>query len=193
MAMNYSVIFLSFCLASIISQGLARRSTSIHPPKPSKASNLHPPKPSKASYLQCWAALFDLEACYTEFLRAAQNFQIDTGIGPTCCRAGERMNAGCWPALFPFNPYFPIQLKLYCFRYWVPNPPKPSVASPPPVVAPTPEPTADIPIDEGRVALPLHAPSSSIKGPFMKTSPTIKGPFMNTPIVSPIGRQIPSF
>ncbi|KAI3524393.1 hypothetical protein L1887_03047 [Cichorium endivia] len=159
MASKCSVLFLTFCLASIISQGLARRSVSVHP------------RPSKASILQCWAALFDLESCYTEFMRAAQNAQIDMGIGPTCCAAGRRMNFGCWPTLFPFNPFFPIQLKLYCSRYWEPKPQGPSAVSPPPTITPAPSPNvegqpADIPIDEGLVALPLDAPPPNI-GPFM--------------------------
>ncbi|KAL4589841.1 hypothetical protein LXL04_002752 [Taraxacum kok-saghyz] len=154
------VLFLTFCFFFLISQGLAKRSKSVHP------------RPSKFSFRLCWAALYDLESCYTEFVRAAQNTQLDLGIGPTCCKAGKTMDFGCWSILFPFNPYFPITLKLYCSRYWAPNPKKPFVASPPPVNAdaPTPngeEPTAYMPIDEGRVALPLLAPSRSIKGPSM--------------------------
>ncbi|KAJ9557888.1 hypothetical protein OSB04_012502 [Centaurea solstitialis] len=100
MALKSMILFVTLCLASLTSQGLGQGSPSIS---------------NKASIMQCWSALFDLGFCYGIISRAAQTGRLDADFGPTCCKAATSMNSGCWPKIFPYNPFFPLTLQIICF------------------------------------------------------------------------------
>ncbi|KVH93762.1 egg cell-secreted protein 1.4-like [Cynara cardunculus var. scolymus] len=102
MAWSSRVLFVILCLASFTSQGLSQGPSSIS---------------QKASIMQCWSALFDLGFCYGDLSRAARTGRVDVSIGPTCCKAATSMNSGCWPKIFPFNPFFPPILQIICSNY----------------------------------------------------------------------------
>ncbi|KAI3714901.1 hypothetical protein L6452_21862 [Arctium lappa] len=118
MALNSTFLFLTLWLASLTSQGLAQGSPFIS---------------SKASILECWSALFDLGFCYGIFARAARTGEIESDVGPTCCKAATSMNSGCWPKIFPYNPFYPLFLQIICSKYPSAPPQGPTDAPPPDV------------------------------------------------------------
>ncbi|KAF5788229.1 putative Prolamin-like domain-containing protein [Helianthus annuus] len=138
MAFKRTILFLIFCLASLVSLGLARKSPSISP------------RPSKG-IMECWAASYDLAKCSGELLRVSQGGVLDLSIWPDCCKAAESISSGCWPKMFPMNPLFPQILRMYCPRLSLPPPPPPPMTpdaqGPSMVFAPTdaPTPNADAP------------------------------------------------
>ncbi|KAI3775397.1 hypothetical protein L1987_49970 [Smallanthus sonchifolius] len=138
-----SSVFLIFCLVSLVSQGLARLS-------PSRLSPSISPKPSK-QILGCWSASFDVAKCSGELLRVARGGLLDLSIWPDCCKAVASMSSGCLSQIFPFNPFFPQILQIYC--------PGLSVTPPPPLM---------IPNSQGpSVVSPVGPPTPSVDGPIM--------------------------
>ncbi|KAI3803049.1 hypothetical protein L1987_31197 [Smallanthus sonchifolius] len=138
-----SSVFLIFCLVSLVSQGLARLSSSRLSPSIS-------PKPSK-QLLGCWSASFDVAKCSGELLRATQGGLLDLSIWPDCCKASASMSSGCFSQVFPFDPFFPQILQLYC-----------------PGLSVTPPPSPIIPNSQGPSSIsPVGPPASSADGPIM--------------------------
>ncbi|GJV57794.1 prolamin-like domain-containing protein [Tanacetum coccineum] len=159
------LVFFIFCLVCLISQGLARRSSSSSP------------RPLK-TLVECYDAMFHLGFCNSELLRAAQSGRIVLSIGPSCCKAANKITSGCWSMLFPFNPFFSQVLQLNCGRL--------SLTPPPPftnqLISNSKGPVAPAPPD----ALPMGAPSPAVEGPFMDT------PNAQTPNVLPTGAPSPT-
>ncbi|GJW22803.1 prolamin-like domain-containing protein [Tanacetum coccineum] len=139
MVFKHRLLLLTYCLVSLISQGLARRS----PPVTTM--------PSK-TFLQCYSAMFDLGYCTGEILRARRG-QVSSNMRPTCCKAAKRISSACWLILFPLNPFLH---QLSCSL---------SMADPPPV---TNKPISDsqAPVAPGPDALPPSAPSPMVEGSF---------------------------
>ncbi|KAK1417203.1 hypothetical protein QVD17_26327 [Tagetes erecta] len=142
MALRYRVLFLIFCLISLVSQGLGRLSPT------------SPPGSSKEIF-ECWSASFDLAKCSGELLRATQGGMLDLRIWPDCCQAVTNINSGCWPKIFPMNPFFSQMLQMYCPRllFTPPQPTTPNFMGPSSVSSPVdaPTPSADGPIMDEQV------------------------------------------
>ncbi|KAI3524394.1 hypothetical protein L1887_03048 [Cichorium endivia] len=195
--MKSLLLLLTLCFTFLISHGLAQTSPSISP----RHSNFDD---NKESLLQCWSALFDLGYCYGDLLRAAESGKVDLSIEPTCCQAGRSMNSGCWPKMFPYNPFFPRFLQAYCLSFPLAPPPpsdghsrtpdlqKPSMASPTPTPLNTdvPSPSAEGPSMASPSPANADAPTPNGGGPILHApvalppyapSPTIdQGPSMDT-------------
>lgn len=139
MAFSSRVLFLTFCLISLVSQGLGRVSPSSIPPRSSK------------EIMQCWSASFDLAKCSGELLRVAQGGMLDLRVWPDCCQAVTNINSGCWPKIFPMNPFFPQMLQMYCPR----------------LLFTPPQPTTTNSQGPSSVSSPVDAPTPSADGPIM--------------------------
>lgn len=109
MTSHSKVLFLTLCLVSLVSLGLAQG-----PP--------NPPTPTNEGF-ECWAASFDLSKCVGELYRASQGKPLELTIWPDCCKAAESVSAGCWPKVYPFYSLFPQVLKMYCPLFALPPPP----------------------------------------------------------------------
>ncbi|GKA62961.1 prolamin-like domain-containing protein [Tanacetum coccineum] len=158
------LVFFIFCLVCLISQGLARRSSSSSP------------RPLK-TLVECYDAMFHLGFCNGELLRAAQSGRIVLSIGPSCCKAANKITSGCWSMLFPFNPFFSQVLQLNCGRLSL---------TPPPPFTNKPISTSKGPVAPAPHTLPMGAPSPAVEGPFMDT------PNAQTPNVLPTGAPSPA-
>ncbi|GJS47920.1 prolamin-like domain-containing protein [Tanacetum coccineum] len=142
MVSKLRVLLFAVCLVSLISQGLARTSSAISP------------RPSK-TLVGCYDAMFDLGFCNGEIRRAAQSGRIGFGIGPTCCKAANKITSECWSMLFPFNPFLSRVLQLNCGRLSL---------TPPPPFTNKPISTSKGPVAPAPHTLPMGAPSPAVEG-----------------------------
>ncbi|XP_059310589.1 uncharacterized protein LOC132061933 [Lycium ferocissimum] len=62
---------------------------------------------------KCFASVGDVPGCVEEIITSFLSIQLRL-LGPQCCRAALDIDDGCWPNVFPFNPFFPPALKNFC-------------------------------------------------------------------------------
>ncbi|KAI3714899.1 hypothetical protein L6452_21860 [Arctium lappa] len=156
MALKYMVLFVT--LAYLTSQGLAQRAPSISPTYSDYVDE-------KASIMECWRSLYHLRSCYVDLVKVARNGKVRVNILPTCCKAAESINYGCWPKMFPFNPFFPQILESLCSIFSSPPPSNSDI--------PTPDPQVPIaPVVEGPVS--GDAPTPNGEGP-VADAPVVQG------------------
>lgn len=76
----------------------------------------------------CWDNLRGIRGCVEEVAASRRSGQIK--ISPQCCEAFMAIADTCWPKMFPFNPFFPPQIKNYCMKQGqlspLPSPPLPA-------------------------------------------------------------------
>ena len=162
MALKSMVVFV--ILASLISQGLAQISPSISPTHSYYVDD-------KASIIKCWKSLYHSRSCYRDLVDVARRRKVRISILPTCCKAAESIDSGCWPKMFPYDPFFPQILQSLCSGFPSTSPPSnpqvpiaPVVQGPVTGDAPTPNgegPVADAPVVQGSTSPPSDADAPS--------------------------------
>ncbi|CAI9089655.1 OLC1v1024269C1 [Oldenlandia corymbosa var. corymbosa] len=63
--------------------------------------------------LPCLQAVIGTDGCVQEVVSSFITLQPRI-LGPQCCRASITVDDGCWPKIFPLNPFFPPLLKSFC-------------------------------------------------------------------------------
>lgn len=158
MALKSKALFLTFCLVSSVSLGLARRSQSMSP------------RPSK-TIRECYDAFFYSYSCLGEILRAVQGGKIESRISTDCCKAILGVGSGCLPKLIPISSQ---RLEDSCSRMLTAPPPPFEDTSVPNSMGPSimsSAPIGDAPIGDVPVVSP---PDDAL-------SPMVEEPFMNSP------------
>ncbi|KAB2047097.1 hypothetical protein ES319_A13G022800v1 [Gossypium barbadense] len=61
----------------------------------------------------CWSSLTNIQGCMTAISDSFFFGQIGA-IGSACCQAITHISDDCWSKMFPFNPFFPPFLRIFC-------------------------------------------------------------------------------
>nr|XP_009595110.1 uncharacterized protein LOC104091470 [Nicotiana tomentosiformis]XP_016451382.1 PREDICTED: uncharacterized protein LOC107776079 [Nicotiana tabacum] len=65
------------------------------------------------SITKCLTSVNDVPNCIEEIITSFLSIQLHL-LGPQCCKAALDIDDGCWPKIFPFNPFFPPAIKSFC-------------------------------------------------------------------------------
>ncbi|OIT29454.1 hypothetical protein A4A49_16836 [Nicotiana attenuata] len=75
-------------------------------------------------FRKCFQTVTTIPRCIEEILTSFLTIQLIL-LGTQCCKAALEIDDSCWPKIFPFNPFFPPDLKNFCYT-------QPGIIPPPP-------------------------------------------------------------